>query len=395
MHCTRQITDDLIWVGGNDKKLSMFEGYYPVPDGMSYNSYVLLDEHTALFDCASESISNTFAENVVRALNGRTLDYLIIHHMEPDHSADAADILSIYPDVKIVCTSKASAMLTQFLSREIPNEIIEVGDNDVLTLGSHTLHFMTAPMVHWPEVMMSYDDKDEILFSADAFGTFGTLDGAVTDVEDLNIDEYRRYYTNIVGKYGTQVKAVLAKASKLKIRMICPLHGPMLKNQIGKIIEKYTAWAAYESEEKGTVLAYATIYGNTGNASEILALKLREKGVKVKMYDTSVTHSSYILSDIFKYSNVVLASPTCNSAIFVTMENLISEMTAHNVQNKSISVIENGSWAPVAGKLMRAKFEKSKNITFIGDTITVKSALNKESLSKLEALADEIANSIT
>ena len=392
MNCTRKITDDLIWVGGNDKKLSMFEGYYPVPSGVSYNSYILKDEKTVLFDTVDKSEFGVFSANVKSVLDGRKLDYLVVHHMEPDHSATIEWVVNMYPEVKIVCSQKTTAMLNQFFGGRITAETVEVKEGDTLETGKHTLHFVMAPMVHWPEVMMTYDSCDKILFSADAFGSFGTLDGAVTDEEkETDMDEARRYYTNIVGKYGPQVKAVLGKAASLEINMICPLHGLVLKNGIEMMTEKYLKWSAYEPEEKGVLIAYSSVYGNTENAAYFLACKLFEKGLKVRMFDVSVTHSSYVIAEAFRVKNIVLATTTYNNGIFVTMEDLINELISHNIQNKNIAVIENGSWAPVCGKLVKAKFEKSRNIEFIGDTVTIKSAAGGEAADKLAELAELIA----
>ena len=398
MHFTKKITNDLIWVGANDRRLAMFEGVYSVPTGVSYNSYLLMDEKTVLFDTVDKAVYHRFLENVAFALDGRALDYLIIQHMEPDHTAALEDLLVRHPNVKIVCNTKIQTMIKQFFDLDLPDAHI-VKEGDTLNTGRHTLHFVMAPMVHWPEVMVTYDSTDKILFSADGFGTFGALNGAIfADEVDFNKDymnEARRYYTNIVGKYGTQVQALLNKASTLDIQMICPLHGFVWRKNLSDIIEKYLLWSSYQPEENGVMIAYASVYGNTENAAEILAGKLRDKRIKTEMFDVSVTPASEIIAAAFKWSHLVFASTTYNAGIFVSMEALINDLVAHNIQNRTAAIIENGSWAATSGGLMRFQLEKCKNINILEKSISIKSAIKKEQLSELEAVADAIASDIT
>ena len=398
MHCTRKVTDDLIWVGADDRRLFCFEGVYGVPDGVSYNSYLLLDEKTVLFDTVDKAVYSVFLENVAYALGGRKLDYLVVHHMEPDHAATQELILARYPEAKIVCNQKIQTMMKNYLGVDYSDRTILVKEGDSLSTGRHNLSFVMAPMVHWPEVMMSYDTTDKILFTADAFGTFGALNGRLfndeTDFFAENIDEARRYYTNIVGKYGPQVQNVLKKAAKLDIALVCPLHGYVWRSHFGDFLEKYLLWSSYTPEEKSVLLAYASVYGHTENAANILACRLQERGVRVRMYDTSVTPASYIVSDAFRCSHLVFAATTYNAGVFVTMEQLLHDLAAHNVQNRKVAIIENGSWAPTSGKVMRDILAPLKNIEFLDGQITLKSALAEEQLAQLDALADAIAADI-
>lgn len=400
MHCTRKITDDLLWVGANDRRLSLFEGVYPVPHGVSYNAYLLTDEKTVLFDTADKAVSDRFFENLTYALNTRSLDYLVIQHMEPDHSACIRGVLERYPSVTLVCNSKTVSMLRQFFPEtELPDErFLTVKEGDTLCTGKHTLTFVMAPMVHWPEVMVTYDTTDKILFSADAFGTFGALDGALfadeTDFMHEHLAEARRYYTNIVGKYGPQVQTLLKKAAGLDIALICPLHGYVWRRDIAAYMDKYSAWSSYTPEKKGVLIVYASVYGNTENAAEILSTLLRERGIPTVLYDTSVTHSSYIVADAFRYSHLIFASPTYNAGIFVTMDALLRELAAHNLQNRTLGFIENGSWAPIAASLMKDIFAKSKGMTYLETVPTVRSALSAEAYDSLCALADEAERSL-
>ena len=358
MYNTKKITDDLFWVGANDRRLSVFEGVYPVPTGVSYNSYLLMDEKTVLLDTADKSVTHQFMENVAHVLGERSLDYLVINHMEPDHCAEIPCIVRKYPNVKIVCNAKIKTMLGQFFDFELPEEqLVLVKEGDTLNTGKHNLTFVFAPMVHWPEVMVTYDTVDKILFSADAFGSFGTVDGNIfadeVDFEQRYMDEARRYYTNIVGKYGPQVQSLLKKASGLEIKMICPLHGFVWRKDFDKFIDKYVKWSTYTPEIQSVLIPYASVYGGTQNVVEILASKLADLGVKdIKIVDTSITDSSYVVSDAFKYSHIVFASTTYNNGIFISMENLLHDIVAHNLQNRKIAIIENGSWAPTSGKLM-------------------------------------------
>ena len=393
MHCCKKIKEDLIWVGANDRRLAMFEGVYSVPGGVSYNSFLVKDEKTVLFDTVDKAVRQRFLENLAAALDGRALDYLVVQHMEPDHSACIEDLLIRYPGVKIICNSKTAGFIGQFTSLNIEAQI--VGENDTLNTGRHTFHFIMAPMVHWPEVMVTYDSTDRILFSADVFGTFGALNGALfADEVDFNkdyMDECRRYYTNIVGKYGTQVQALLQKASGLDIAMICPLHGFVWRENLSAIISKYSLWSAYQSEEKGVMIAYASVYGNTENAAEILACRLRDRGIKTVMYDVSVTPSSEIIAASFRWSHLVFASTTYNAGIFISMEDLINDLVAHNIQNRTAAIIENGSWAATSGGLIRKKLESCNNITILEQTLSIQSGLKAPQLAEIDAMAQAIA----
>ena len=399
MHSTRKVKDDLIYVGGSDRRLSRFENLFPIPKGVSYNSYVLLDEKTVLFDTADESISRQYIENVVHALNGRPLDYMVVQHMEPDHCAMIDDMLRRYPEAKMVCSAKAVGMFAQFYGTDVAARALVVKEGDKLSTGEHTLHFVMAPMVHWPEVMVTYDEKDKILFSADAFGTFGALAGNIFD-DEITFDttwmnDARRYYTNIVGKYGVQVQALLKKAASLDIEMICPLHGPIWRKDLGLLLEKYQKWSTYEPEDKTVMIAYATMYGNTENAANVLASMLADKGVKnIAMYDVSETDVSELVAESFRCSHLVLAAPTYNSRIQPKMEAYLSDIKALNLQNRTVAVIDNGTWAATAGKQMIGMLEGMKNMTILENTVSIKSALAENQLGALEALADELAKQV-
>ena len=399
MHSTRKVKDDLIYVGGSDRRLSRFENLFPIPKGVSYNSYVLLDEKTVLFDTADESISRQYIENVVHALNGRPLDYMVVQHMEPDHCAMIDDMLRRYPEAKMVCSAKAVGMFAQFYGTDVAARALIVKEGDKLSTGEHTLHFVMAPMVHWPEVMVTYDEKDKILFSADAFGTFGALAGNIFD-DEITFDatwmnDARRYYTNIVGKYGVQVQALLKKAASLDIEMICPLHGPIWHKDLGLLLEKYQKWSTYEPEDKTVMIAYATMYGNTENAANVLAGMLADKGVKnIAMYDVSETDVSELVAESFRCSHLVLAAPTYNSGIQPKMEAYLSDIKALNLQNRTVAVIDNGTWAATAGKQMIGMLEGMKNMTILENPISIKSALAENQLGALEALADELAKQV-
>ena len=399
MHSTRKVKDDLIYVGGSDRRLSRFENLFPIPKGVSYNSYVLLDEKTVLFDTADESISRQYIENVVHALNGRPLDYMVVQHMEPDHCAMIDDMLRRYPEAKMVCSAKAVGMFAQFYGTDVAARALVVKEGDKLSTGEHTLHFVMAPMVHWPEVMVTYDEKDKILFSADAFGTFGALAGNIFD-DEITFDttwmnDARRYYTNIVGKYGVQVQALLKKATSLDIEMICPLHGPIWRKDLSLLLEKYQKWSTYEPEDKTVMIAYATMYGNTENAANVLAGMLADKGVKnIAMYDVSETDVSELVAESFRCSHLVLAAPTYNSGIQPKMEAYLSDIKALNLQNRTVAVIDNGTWAATAGKQMIGMLEGMKNMTILENTISIKSALAENQLGALEALADELAKQV-
>lgn len=400
MYNTKKIADDLFWVGANDRRLSVFEGVYPVPTGVSYNSYLLMDEKTVLLDTADKSVTHQFMENVAHVLGERSLDYLVINHMEPDHCAEIPCIVRKYPNVKIVCNAKIKTMLGQFFDFELPEEqLVLVKEGDTLNTGKHNLTFVFAPMVHWPEVMVTYDTVDKILFSADAFGSFGTVDGNIfadeVDFEHRYMDEARRYYTNIVGKYGPQVQSLLKKASGLEIKMICPLHGFVWRKDFDKFIDKYVKWSTYTPEIQSVLIPYASVYGGTQNVVEILASKLADLGVKdIKIVDTSITDSSYVVSDAFKYSHIIFASTTYNNGIFISMENLLHDIVAHNLQNRKIAIIENGSWAPTSGKLMTDLVSQLKNTEIIGNKLTLKSTIKENQMEEIENLAKAIVETL-
>ena len=399
MHCVKKVTDDLYWIGGSDRRLALFENVYPIPRGVSYNSYVLLDEKTVLLDTVDASISGLFFENLEYVLNGRTLDYLIVNHMEPDHCAVIGDVVRRYPDVKLVCNAKTVPMLKQFFNFPVEDRTVIVKEMDTLCTGKHTFAFVMAPMVHWPEAMVSYDTVDKILFSADGFGTFGAINGNLF-ADEVNferdwLDDARRYFINIVGKYGVQVQNLLKKAATLEIKMICPLHGPVWRENLGWFIEKYDTWSSYKPEDQAVMIAYASIYGNTENAAEILASKLADKGVKnIAMYDVSVTDPSVIVSESFRCSHLVFAAPSYNGGIFTKMETVLSELKAHSLQNRTVAIMENGTWAPVAGRQMREIFAGMKKIELLEEGVTIRSAVKEAQEESLEALAEKIASSL-
>ncbi len=398
MYCTRNINQDIVWVGADDRRLAMFEGVYSVPGGVSYNSYLLLDEKTVLFDTVDGAVEKVFFENVEHALGDRSLDYVIVQHMEPDHSATLGGILLRYPDVTVVCTKQAETMIRQFFGADFSFHAQVVGEGDSLSAGAHELTFLMAPMVHWPEVMVTYDKKDRVLFSADAFGTFGALNGALfADEVDFFADylgEARRYYANIVGKYGAQVQALLQKAAALDIAVVCPLHGFVWRENIADYVAKYDLWSRFEPEERGVMIAYASVYGNTENAANILACRLRERGIKTAVYDVSVTASSEIVAAAFCFSHLVFASTTYNMGIFISMDELLADLVSHNLQRRTVALIENGSWAPASGKLMRARIGEMKDMTLLGETVSLRSTLQEEQLKDLDALAEAIASTM-
>ena len=399
MQCFRKVTEDLYWVGGNDRQIELFENIFPLAKGVSYNSYLLLDEQTVLFDTADYAIGKQFIENVMSVLNGRNLDYIVVNHMEPDHCSLIGELLLHYPDVKIIGNAKTFPMIEQFFSFDLTGKTLTVKEGDTFCSGKHTFRFIMSPMVHWPEAMMTYDEKDKVLFSADAFGTFNALNGNLFNDElDFNrewLDEARRYYTNIVGKYGPQVQNVLKKASSLDIQMICPLHGPVWRSNLNFIIEKYNLWSRYEPEEKGVMIAYASMYGNTENMAEILAVMLAEAGVKnIHMHNISKTHVSELISDSFKYSHIVLASPTYNNGIYPLMDNYLEDMKALSLQNRTIAGLGNGSWAPQATKLISAKIKEMKNMRLLEASVTIKSSLKEAQLEELNSLSRQIAEEV-
>lgn len=395
MYCTKKLTDDLVWVGGNDRRLAMFEGVYSVPTGVSYNSYLLTDDSTVLFDTVDKAVGKVFFENLAHALGGRKLDYVIIQHMEPDHSATLSELVLRYPGVTVVCNEKTRAMMEQFftLDRSVKFHLVQEGDT--LPTGRHTLQFLMAPMVHWPEVMVTYDLTDHILFSADAFGTFGALNGAIfaDEVDFMRdyLDEARRYYCNIVGKYGTQVQALLQKASALEIEMICPLHGFVWRSNIGDYIEKYQRWSTYRPEDTGVMIAYASVYGNTENTAEIIASRLRDQGIRTVMFDVSVTPASEIVAAAFRWSHLLFASTTYNAGVFVSMDELLRDLAAHNIQNRTVAFVENGSWAATSGRLMREILSECRNMTFLNETVSLRSSLKPAQSADVDALVEALA----
>ena len=399
MYNIRNITEDLIYLGCSDRRLALFESAYPVKDGISYNSYLLKDEKTVLFDTVDKACAEQFYENLEAGLAGRKLDYVIVQHMEPDHCALLSEVVSRYPEVKIVCTVKTVAMIKQFFNFDIDSRVQVVKEGDILNTGSHELQFIMAPMVHWPEVMVTYDKIAKILFSADAFGSFGAINGNLYD-DEVNwecdyLSEARRYYTNIVGKYGMQVQMLLKKAVGLDINMICPLHGLIIRKNIGLFVEKYDKWSTYTPEENSVLIAYTSVYGGTENAVNLLAAKLADKGVKnIKMFDVSMTHPSFVLAEAFKYSHIVLATTTYNAGIFESMDAFLRILETHNLQNRKYVLIQNGSWAPTCGKQMREILEKIKGSEILDDAICIKSTMKDEQFVQMDNVVNTIVNNL-
>ena len=400
VHNVRYIHDDLVYLGASDRRIELFENVYPIPRGVSYNSYLLLDEKTVLFDTVDRSVSGQFFENLAYALNGRKLDYFVINHMEPDHCSAISEVMVRYPEAKLIYSSAAAKIIEQFFGFDPKQYGYPVEEGMELATGRHKLIFVMAPMVHWPEVMMTYDATDKVLFSADAFGTFGALDGNLF-ADEVNFEtewlaDARRYYCNIVGKYGSQVQAVLAKAATIDIQTICPLHGPIWRENLGFIIDKYDKWSRYEPEdEQGVMVVYGSVYGGTENAANIVASRLSEGGVRnVRVYDVSKTHVSELIGEAFRCSTIVLASITYNMDIFTPMKNLLTDLAAHNVQGRRVALIENGSWSPVAASLMEDRLAQMKDMKLIADPVTVRSTTNEESLAQLNALADQVLASV-
>lgn len=393
MYCVKKVTEDLFWIGASDRRMALFENIYPIPKGVSYNSYVLLDEKTVLFDTVDKSVYGQFFENLEHILSGRTLDYLVVNHMEPDHCATIADVVLRYPQVKIVGNAKTFTMMKQFFTFDVDAHAVVIKEGDTLNTGKHTLAFAMIPMVHWPEAMVTYDAYDKVLFSADAFGTFGALNGNIF-ADEVNferdwLDEARRYLTNIVGKYGTQIQSALKKAASLDISIICPLHGPIWRENLAWFIDKYQKWSTYTPEDHNVLILYASIYGNTENTVNVLAGKLAAKGEKnIAVYDVSVTDPSYLLSEAFRCDRIVFASPTYNAGIFPKMETLLTELKAHNFQNRKVAVIENGTWAISAGKLMKEILSQMKNMEIYENTMTVKSSMTETQLSELDNIVE-------
>ncbi len=392
MYLTRRVTDDIHYIGCDDRKITLFEGVYSINNGMSYNSYMLLDEKKVIFDTVDKAVTEQYIENVRHVLGDNKLDYIVVHHAEPDHSASFSALIRMYPDAVVICNVRTKMMLEQFYSSEIAHEIKFkiVKEGEALSTGKHTLKFILAPFVHWPEVMVTYDETDKVLFSADAFGSFGSMDGALfVDEGEFNLDEARRYYCNIVGKYGTQVQTLLKKASALDIAYICPLHSYVWRKDIGGILDKYTKWSLYEAEEKGVVIVTSSVYGNTDNAAQILASKLVQKGAKVKMLDVSIKHNDVVIAECFKYSTFVFASPTYNAGIFVRMEEVIRDIVAHGIKGRRYALIENGSWAPLAAKQMEEILSTCKDMTCVG-ALTLRGAITEEGLKTADELAEAL-----
>ena len=393
----RNVTEEIVWIGASDRRLHLFENMFPIPRGVSYNSYLLLDEKTVLLDTVDASVSAQFFENLAAALSGRALDYLVVNHMEPDHCATIGEVVRRFPQVTLVGNAKTFGMIGQFFDFELPeSQKLVVKEGDTLAAGSHTLHFVMAPMVHWPEVMVTYDSKDKVLFAADAFGTFGALNGNLfadeVPFERDWLPDARRYYTNIVGKYGANVQALLKKASGLEIAVICPLHGPVWRENIAWFLEKYQKWSTYEAEDQAVALFYSSVYGDTASVVDALAGKLGEKGIRdIRIYDVSNTDISDMIAEMFRVSTIVLAATTYNAGVFPKMENLIADMKALQVQKKKVALIENGSWAPMSGKKMREELEGMKEMQILEPSVTIKSAMKASQEGELDALAEAIA----
>ncbi len=397
---SRIITDDICYVGASDRRIQLFENVYPIPRGVAYNSYVLLDEKTVLFDTVDRSVTGQFFENLTQALGGRTLDYLVVNHMEPDHSSAITEVLTRYPECTVVCTALASLILHQFFDYDITDRCILVEEFDTLNVGAHTLTFVMAPMVHWPEVMMTYDDVSGTLFSADAFGTFGALNGNLfadeVDFEKDWLPDARRYYCNIVGKYGQQVQDVLAKAGTIDIKRTCSTHGPVWRDNLGWLLDKYDKWSSYTPEEDAVMIVYGSIYGGTESAANLLATKISEAGVRnVVVYDVSKTHVSELIAEAFRVSHIVVASITYNMGIFTPMKNFLQDLVNHGLKNRTFAIVQNGSWSPASGKLMREIIEEMDNTTILNETpLTIMSSPDKEDEEGLVALAAQIADSV-
>lgn len=399
MYCIKEINNDTYWIGGNDRRLSLFENVFPIPRGVSYNSYFVNDEKTVVLDAVDKAISELFFENIEHLLNGKKLDYLIVNHMEPDHCATIGELVIRHPEVQIVCNDKSLNMIKQFFDFDIDSRAVIIKEGDTLCTGKHTFAFAMAPMVHWPEAMVTYDSTDKILYCADAFGTFGALNGNIF-ADEINfekdwLDDARRYYSNIVGKYGVQVQALLKKLQNLDVQILCPLHGPIWRSNIDWYVDKYQKWSTYTPEENSVMIAYGSIYGNTENAANILACKLADNGIKnIAMYDVSSTHPSVIVSEAFRCSHIVFASSTYNGGIFSNMETALHDLKAHSLQNRTVAIMQNGSWAPASGKFMKEIFESMKNINILENTVTIKSSVKDAQLDEINALADAITDSI-
>ena len=399
MYCVQPIREDLYYVGASDRRLTLFENVYPIPRGVSYNAYVLLDEKTVLLDTVDWSVGERFLENLEQVLGERPLDYVVINHMEPDHCATLTAVLNRWPAAQVVGNAKTLTLVGQFFDLEVSGRGVTVKEGDTLETGRHTLTFLMAPMVHWPEVMVTYDTVDKTLFSADAFGTFGALSGNLfADEVDFPrdwLDDARRYYTNIVGKYGPQVQSLLKKAAGVEIAALCPLHGPIWRENVGWFVDKYQLWSTYTPEDRAVAIFCGSVYGHTENAAEILADRLAQKGVRdIRLYDVSRTDVSCLIGEAFRCSHLVFASATYNNGIFTPLENLLLDLRAHNFQNRTVALVENGSWGPQAGKLMGEIVSSMKNMTVLGETVTLKSSVKPAQREALEALADMLAEDL-
>lgn len=399
MHCVQKISDSIYWVGGNDRRLERFENMFPIPNGVCYNSYLIIDEKTALMDTVDIAIGRLFIENITHILNGRDLDYLVINHMEPDHCANIEELVRRYPNIKIVGNKKTFQFIGQFYDFDYSKNSYEVKDCDTLCLGKHNLKFMTMPMVHWPEVMFTYEETEKILFAADAFGTFGALAGNIfadeTDYDHHFLEESRRYYANIIGKYGPQVQSTLKKVAPYEIKMICSLHGPIWRENLSYILDKYNKWSKYEPEKEGVVLVYASMYGNMENTMNVIANKLAEKGMKdMRMYDISKTHPSYIVSDIWKYSHVVFGSVTYNNGLYYGMESLLNELKALNLQNRKLGLVGSGTWSPQSLKIMQEIIGSMKNMDVVGTPFEITSSMKQNQEEILDKFVEDFYNSM-
>ena len=396
MYCVQNIHEDLLWLGASDRRLAKFENVFPIPRGVSYNSYLVLDEKTVLLDTVDQAVGERFFENLAFALAGRGLDYVVVNHMEPDHCATLGELLRRYPNVQVVGNAKTITMIGQFFDCDLTGRTLVVKEGDTLTTGRHTFTFLMAPMVHWPEVMVTYDTTDKTLFSADAFGTFGALNGNIfADEVDFQrdwLDEARRYYTNIVGKYGAQVQALLKRAAAVEIQCLCPLHGPIWRKDIAWFVDKYQTWSTYAPEDRAVAIFSGSIYGHTENAADILATNLAQKGVKnIVLYDVSHTDVSYLVSEAFRCSHLVCASATYNGEIYTPMDDFIRDLKSHGLRQRSVALIENGTWAAQSGRLMTALLESMKDMRVMEGTVTLKSSVKEAQRRSLEALADNLA----
>ena len=399
MHCVQNVTENIYWIGGNDRRLERFENMFPIPKGVSYNSHLILDEKTMVMDTVDQAIRMQYLENIKYLLNGRDLDYLVVNHMEPDHCGNIEDLLKIYPNMKIVGNSKTFKFFEQFYNVSPSENYYEVKEGDVIDLGKHKIQFFNMPMVHWPEVMVAYEQTEKILFSADAFGTFGALNGNIfndqVDFEGYYLSEARRYYTNIVGKYGAQVQIALKKLSGLDIKIIAPLHGPIWRDNLEYLLDKYNKWSSYTPEKQGVVIVYGSMYGNTENAANCIANKLAQQGVTdIKVYDVSKTHPSYIIADAWKYSNLVIASPTYNGGLYLVMDALLHEMASLNFQNRKVSILGNYTWATGALASIKERLSKMKDIEIIGSPLDINSSIKDNQEAALDEMVQEIVKSL-